>query len=300
MPGFSGGLCRLAFVTLILLPSAVAGESAKTPANSDLAPPETVVVTGHRPPAQTLDKIIWNYVYAHGKESPKLHQLTRWVAPVCPEVRNLPPGYDAFISKRIKAIAASVGAPTKEPCKLNVEIIFTAQPQTIMDRVAESEPILLGYHFVHDKQAAAKVTAPIQAWYVTATSNGMETYIDDPYHGTPGGGAGSRLGEGLQSVFSHILILADTDKIAGYPVGPVADYIAMLALSKAEAPDDCAELPSILDLMSPDCPDSQKPKSLTVGDEAYLEGLYAMDPKKFGNLQRSNVAEHMKQSFQGQ
>jgi hypothetical protein len=216
---------------------------------------------------------------------------------VCPEVKNLPAGFSAFISARIKAIAKSVGAPTKEACKPNIEIIFTAQPQIVMDRVAKDAPILLGYHFVHSTVAAAKVTRPIQAWYITATGNAMETYIDDPYHGTPGGAAGSRLSHGLRSVFSHILVLADTDKVAGYPVGPVADYIAMLVLSQAQAQDDCAELPSILDLMSPNCAGPDKPQSLTIADKAYLEGLYSMNSTLIGSLQKSSVIEHMVQSL---
>jgi hypothetical protein len=232
--------------------------------------------------------------------SSKIDQLTRWIDPVCPVVRNPPPGFDQFISARIKAIAASVGAPSKEPCRPNIEIIFTAQPQTVMDGVAEHDPILLGYHFVHGKRDAAKVTQPIQAWYVTATTNGMQTYTDDPYHGTPGGAAGSRLSHGLQSVFSHILILANTDKIAGYPVGPIADYIAMLALSQAKAEDNCTEFSSIMDLMSSDCADADKPASLTFADKAYLEGLYAMKPTLIGSLQRSSISEHMVRSLNGQ
>jgi hypothetical protein len=212
-------------------------------------------------------------------------------------VRNIPAGYAAFITKRIKAIAESVGAPTREPCKFNIEIIFTAEPQAILDKVAEADPRLLGYHFIHDTKRAATVTAPIQAWYVTSTSNSLETYIDDPYRGAPGGSAGSRFSHGLYSVFNHILIIANTDKVAGYPIGPIADYIAMLALAQAKGTDNCAEMSSILDYLSPDC--AEKPESLTVADKTFLEGLYAMDKAEIGSLQKSTISEHMQQDLGG-
>jgi hypothetical protein len=271
-------------------------QDAKQHAANDAAPPETVIVTGKRPGAETLHDIVPNFVDAHGKPSPKIGQLTRWVTPVCPEVRNLPAGFGNFITARIKAIAASVGAPTRESCKLNIEIIFTSDPQAIASKIAEKDPRLLGYHFVHDTVRAATVTEPIQAWYVTSSSNALETYIDDPYHGTPSGAPG-RFSHGLYSVFNHVLVLVNTDKVAGYPIGPVADYIAMLSLSQARTPDNCAELASILDYLSPNCP--EKPESLTVADKAYLEGLYSMDKYEIGSLQKSNISEHMEQSMGG-
>ena len=236
---------------------------------------------------------MWNFVYAHAKLAPKIDQLSLWTLPVCPEVQNVPPAYAAFITARIKAVAKSVGAPVKELCRTDIEIIFTSDPQAFIDDVAKKNPKMLGYHYVHDTKAIATVTKPVQAWYVTATSNRVETYLDDPYHSAPAGTPGSRLSHGELSVFDGILILADANRMAGYPVGQIADYLAMLSLSEAEAPDDCVELSSILDLMSPDCPASPKPESLTAADKKYLEGLYAMDPDEIGSLQKSAIANHM-------
>lgn len=73
----------------------------------------------------------------------------------------------------------------------------------------------------------------------------------------------------------------------------------MLALSQSRAEDDCSQLPSILDLLSANCADADKPASLTVADKAYLEGLYAMNLVQIGSLQRSNISEHMIRLFGG-
>lgn len=292
------GVVALLFA-VALVTAAPAQDAKKLPELTDLAPPETVVVTGHRPAPETVHDVVWKYIYARAGYGPKIDQLTRWIDPVCPEVRNLPPGYGIFIVARIKAIAASVGAPVRARCRPNIEIIFTVEPQAVMDGVAAKNPMLLGYHFVHDTEEAAKVTRPVQAWYVTATTNGVETFIDDPYRGTPGGAAGSRLSHGQKSIFAHVLILANTDILAGHPIGPVADYLAVLSLSQSRADDDCSRLPSILDLLSPGCAEADRPTSFTIADKTYLEGLYGMDLVQIGSLQRSNISEYMIRSLGG-
>ena len=288
---FAAGVAALAF---LVIPVVSAAQSAK-PAAAVTAPSstETVIVTGRRPSREEREKVVWNFVYAHAKLAPKIDQLSLWTAPVCPEVQNLPAAYASFITKRIVEVAKSIGAPVRDDCRKNIEIVFTSNPQAFMDGIAEKAPQLLGYHYVHQTKDLAKVTKPIQAWYVTATSNRIETYVDNPYRAAPAGTPGSRLSHGQLSVFDQILILADTNKVAGYPVGEIADYLTMLSLSEAETPDDCVELPSILDLISTACQGAQKPQSMTAADKAYLTGLYAMDADEIGSLQKSAIANHM-------
>ena len=300
-------ISRVLFVGIALLAAAAAASSshaqsanssqpqnakpAAAPANA--GPPETVIVTGQRPTREQREKIVWDFVYAHAKLTPKIDQLARWVKPVCPSVQNLPPAYAKFITDRIKAVAKSAGSPVKEPCKTDIEIVFTGDPQAFMNNVAAKDPALLGWHYVHQTEDVATVTKPIQAWYVTDTSDRVETYRDDPYHPAVPGETGSRISRAHFSVFDTILIVADAKKVAGYPVGQVADYMAMLSLSEAEAPGDCHALSSVLDLLSADCTTPDRPQALTAGDKAYLEGLYAMDLNEIGSLQRSAVANSM-------
>ena len=291
---------RVLAVTVALFGIAAAtnssqAQNAKPSAPAPSAgPPETVIVTGQRPTREQRDKIVRDFVYAHAKLTPKIDQLARWVKPVCPQVENLPTAYAKFITDRIKAVAKSAGAPVNEPCKTDIEIVFTSDPQAFMNGVAEKDPALLGWHYVHQTGEVVTVTKPIQAWYVTDTSNRVETYRDDPYHGAVPGETGSRISREHFSVFDTILIVADSKKVSGYPVGQMADYFAMLSLSEAEAPDDCRALSSVLDLLSADC--VEKPDALTAPDKAYLEGLYAMDMEEIGSLQRSSVANSMLRS----
>ncbi|TWB70781.1 hypothetical protein FBZ87_107165 [Nitrospirillum amazonense] len=260
---------------------------------------ETVVVTGMRLKTERLQEIIGDFVRDHGKRAPYSDQIARWDRAVCPQVQNVPADISAFITTRIRAIAQAVGAPTsRASCKTNVDIFFTDQPQRLMDAVADKYPRLLGYHFVHQAKALSQVTRPIQAWYVTSTSNGILTAIDDPYQMSLGGGLGSRLSTGgLRPVLTHVLMVVNTDRILGLKLGAVADYLGVLALAQPKVLGQCGDLPSILDLFAANCADDQKTATLSAADKAYLEGLYSMDPWETGVLQRSSISLHMRQSF---
>ena len=212
---------------------------------------------------------------------------------------GLPRGLNAFISARIRAVAATVGAPQDESpaCKSNVQILFTLEPQQVLDAVAKQDSLLLGFHYAQQEKRLATVSRPIQGWYVTSTRNyrGQEA-IDNPmplgtqqgssgappgyFPGSkvPPGEPGSRLTNLRSSQIVLALIVVDAKKIAGMAVGPLADYIAMLALSQAKSPDTCSQLPSIVDLMASDrLRQAEKVAQITAGDLAFLRALYSIN-----------------------
>ena len=79
--------------------------------------------------------------------------------------------------------------------------------------------------------------------------------VDPAYGGRvcPSGIAGSYFTKGLTSEFLHVLVIVDTRKVAGDSLRSIADYIAMLALTRMGSLDGCSELPSIIDLLSSGC-----------------------------------------------
>jgi hypothetical protein len=242
---------------------------------------------------------------------------------VRPEIANI-------LTKRVKEVAAQVGAPVnaKEPCPPNIEIIFTGTPQALLDDIRIMHPVLLGYH---DNSAQAErlatVSRPIQSWYMTATLDqrgrpqidgvrkggvSMTLQLPPAGFGGPATGAsdtielsmpgaivanvtGNRLGDGLSSALSNIVIVADTTKLLNRYAGSLADYIAMLALSQIQPPDDCQDLPSILNLLVPDC--KRASDALTSGDFAYLRGLYKMTPTASLQGQRNEVRYQMEHAL---
>jgi hypothetical protein len=253
-------------------------------------------------------------------------KMARWKDGICPIVVGLPPQAAELLVKKIRALAAEVGAPVnpKDPCPGNIEVIFTAQPQALLDNVRIMHPVLLGY-YDNSAQAdkLATSTRPIQSWYSTSTvdmrgqalvdgggkKGGVHLRIALPPagYGGPATGpefvelnmpdatvtkvTGNRLNDGVSSALNNVMIVADTGKLLGRDAGSVGDYIAMLALSQIQPPDACQALPSILNLLAPGCSGD----TLTSADTAYLRGLYKITTTTTLAGQRREIQYQMNQ-----
>ena len=220
---------------------------------------------------------------------------------------------------------------TEADCAPNIDIIFTTTPQALLDTVNKNNQHYLGYFSsVAQKNALATVTKPIQAWYATESTdikgrrfldtgrsiaggtsvqnfNGLVGQVgrvdqagDNP--ATSAGSAltdmapffystGNHINDGIHTGFNHILIVIDSTKLAGQDIVPLADYIAMLALSQVAAPNACQELPSIVNRMASGC--EHTPASLTAFDLAYLQALYHMSADRSLMAQRSEIGDLM-------
>jgi hypothetical protein len=261
-----------------------------------------VTVTAPKPPEsqQLAGQSVPNFIKNHGKPAVLSGQLGRWVAEICPLTEGLTPAFNSFVSARVKAIAASVGAPHQwaAQCRPNVAIYFTADPQAMLDEVAKHAPQLLGFHYPHQVKRLATVNRPIQAWYVTAMRgiSGEDT-IDDIWGSLPPGRLGSRLTLGRSSLIVFVLVVADTRKLSSYSVGSISDYIALLTLSRPASLDGCGQLPSIIDLMSPVCGSDSTSTAMTAGDTAYLRALYSLNMEQSLSLQRMDIQDKMMREF---
>jgi hypothetical protein len=299
-----------------------AGGLAPSPAHASV---ETVIVTGHKP-APDIDTVVSHFVESHAAPNRKTGQYMRDdLGPVCPVTTGLPPPFDRFVTARVVAVAASVGAKTGSgaKCKPNVEILFTNQPAALVKALAEeTRGGILGMHYAHERYSLLEVTHPIQGWYLTTTryddystdsamsfdfdGNAKDSYdrapvLDSAYFRAPEQMVlNSHIPMRRISSIAHVLIVADINKVGGHEIGPVSDYIAMLALSQPRSLDDCNELPSILDLMSAECGARAKPQALTSSDIAYLKALYAADLGATTiSVQKNTIDNAMKDNLDG-
>jgi hypothetical protein len=262
-----------------------------------------------------------DFVSSHSAPTRMLGQLARWADPICPVTIGLSPGVDAFVSGRIAEIATEVGGPnSKRPgCKPNLEVLFTSDPQALVDKVARKQGEILGYHEASEARAISRVRHPIQAWYLTGVENdkgqrsvdvsenkmASELAVTQMNGGlqameqlsrSPPGCPGSHFTQCRSGLFVNVLIVADAKALDGRPIGPIADYIGLLALSQSASLDGCDTLPSILDLLSSGCGSRGKPDQLTDADTAYLKALYRTNLDTNLSVEKNQIADNMARS----
>lgn len=284
---------------------------------------ESVTVTGTRSRA-VMDQYIQNFA----APTRLAGKLARWHDGVCPQVVGIKPDYAGFIARRIREVAAQVGAPLgADGCRTNIQVVFTTTPQALIDNVYAHQPEYLGYaNDATARRRLATVTRPLEAWYSTATRDlhgqvevdGRKTmgttmtWPPPPPSGGPAIGSpitleipngritqvtGGRLGDGLKSELAHVVILAEPARLGDFQIGALADYIAMLSLTQLASLDVCQPLPSIVNLLVQDC--AARPAALTDTDTAYLKGLYAMGADRSARTQADQIGYFMQQHLEG-
>ena len=292
-------MIRIVGVCAALL--AAAGAAAAQP-----APPPP------RAPTQpeAIAQFVGNFVtptHATGK-------MARWETGICPLTAGQQPAVTKFVTERVKQVAALVGAPVNSApdCKPNIEIVFSRIPQDLLDNIRDHQRDYLGYaESSADVLKLSTVTRPIQAWYTTQTvdqrgrgridsarSSSARASTETLGDATFVRATGSLITEGVRSTFYHVIIVADDTRLTGYEAGPMADYIAMLALTQMNSLDICQPLFSIETMMAKGC--ETKNGKLTDNDIAYLRGVYRMSPdRKLLSSQKNDIVDVMNQALNG-
>ena len=290
---------RIRFRSALVCAAWLTGTAAMAQASPPSAP-QTVALTTAPGDAETQ---AYRFVQSYAATTAKIDQIARWDSPICVQVVGLVPDKAAEVKARIEDVAKALEVSALPAgCTPNIEIMFTAQPQRLLDGIAERQEVFLGYHH-RDTKTAKTVTYPIQAWYVTETVGGAgpnagamfsfnagnldqglpvqsaDRVIDDPDHWTPTGCGDNHFTACLKSVFGNVLVVVDMGRMDNANAGLVSDYVSMLALSQPRALDRCNVLPSVTDLFVGACPGRGAPDGLTPADAAYLTSLYAADPE---------------------
>jgi hypothetical protein len=300
---FASILAAIIIALLLRTPAVAQSPASESPAI------ENVIVTA---PELRPEKALDNFIIAHSTPTALLGKIARWKTGICPVTLGLSDRLNRYITERIVRVAMTVGAPldTNEPCKPNVTVLVTDRPQQLLDTIRTRHGALLGYHYMWQARDLATMRLPIQAWYATATEDfwGMlqadetDLAIGRVARKIPGlypvtHASGFHGMDGLKSEFVVATIVVDKKKIAGRQIGPLSDYIAMLALSQAKSYDACQDVPSITNLMAEGCGADMKPQALTDIDVAYLRGLYKAGAGFTYVGERGAIAYEMKKAL---
>jgi hypothetical protein len=300
------------------LPSIASDANASTTSPA----PEVTVTTPIPPAAQelsgdSLSQFIAHHATVRYVTTNTARNLARWRGgkqSICPLTVGLSPADDAYVTARLRALAAYVGAPVEpDPhCKANVQIVFTSNPREKMDDVVQWATGAFGIRYSGGQRdlIAYRSDHAIQGFYITTRGGasvlntdvalvGLDVQpvwpqVEEKYlgHGRRlgtrlGGSSGSGIGIGM------VILVVDTTRAAGYTVATLADALAMLTLSLAQSPDHCDPLPSILDLMSSSCGTREQPAAMTAGDLAFLKALYYLNTGLGPSLSRAAIQDNM-------
>jgi hypothetical protein len=297
------------------------------PNASPSAAPEIpeVTVTAPRPPtdAELAGDSLYQFIVHHATDqyvdTGTSRNLARWRGgrqSICPKTVGLDPEYNAFVTARLRALAAYVGAPVQSDpqCKDNVRIVFRAKPEEYMNNVVKWAKFYFrrGSEFAQMRPLIAFTgDHAIQGWYMTTSGGPMALSFDvtnlrlnllpiwpriTPHYADQDP-AGSRAGGGGGSGIGVVILLIDTTKVVGYTMGTIADYLAMLTLSVVQSPDYCEPLPSILDIFSSSCGARERPTVVTAGDLAFLKALYYLNTGLGPGLSRDAIEDNMMRQF---
>jgi len=272
--------------------------------------------TGQELGGDSLRQFIMHHATVLYVSTGTTRNLARWRGgkqSICPLTIGLRPADNSLVTARVRALAAYVGAPVQpDPrCASNVRMIFTSASRERMDDVINWATDAFGTRYSGGMKdlIAYKGDHAIQGFYLTTRGGaivlntdvalvGLDVLpiwpqISQKYLGTDrlGGGSGSGIGIGV------VILVVDTTKIAGYSLGTIADYLAMVTLSVVQSPDHCDPLPSILDLMSPSCGTREKPTAMTAGDLAFLKALYYLNTGLGPSLSRDMIQDNMTRQF---
>jgi len=310
------------------MPAAAAAPSAPNMNAGSLADIPDVTVTAPRPPAEqelsgdSLTQFVAHHATTHYVYTGTARNLARWRGgkqSICPLTVGLSPGFNAYVTARLRALAAYVGAPVQSDpqCKANVQILFTDKPQEKMDDVIKWATAYFRNRYSGGMRdlIAYRSDHAIQGWYMTTSGGGIVLNSDVSLvglsvlpvwpqitlHDLGSGTVGTRLGggSGSGSGIGIVILIVDTTKVAGATIGTISDYLAMLTLSVAQSPDHCDPLPSILDLMSSSCGAREMPKAITAGDLAFLKALYYRNTGLRSSMSRNEIQANMIQQFKG-
>lgn len=298
---FSALACALA---LGLSGAAFAQETPAAAPAASPAPVEEVVVTAQRTEDAVRAFVADLSVSVRGSD-----QLARWDRKICPGVSGLKPQYARPVLDRIAQRAFEVGLDVDEPgCKANILILVTPNADEVTKKIVDSNRDVLGWHAQRGQVSQGRdglrefiaSDAPVRWWHVAGVASNDGVRAGDSHTGDAAAvriDGGSRIHRATRVDFGGAFIVVDANRIAGLPLGALADYLSMVGLAQLTPETDTSAFPSILNIFNGVAGGPPADVRLTAWDMSYLRGLYTTKRDLTADSQRGDIVNTMVRSL---
>lgn len=277
---------RRALATILVLPAAAAA-AAQPPEATIEAPAETieptVIVTGRRHAAPAEVAAYVDTVLA----APSHDRVARWADRLCLSIAGLDDARRDFFAGEIAAVAARLNLEVAQRhCDPSAHIIFTAEPDLLLARLERDRPAFFGAIPRTAQRPLRESRAPVR-WLSAGALRGGQGQLPLGFAVAPVMGqverpmpsfrsTPSRLETGTRMDLQAMIVIVDTNALAGISNRGLADYLSMVVLGNVRPDHGAVALPSVLNLMTADGRASDRASSeLSHWDQAYLDALYA-------------------------
>lgn len=295
-------------LALTLAASSVSVAQTPAPDAQSAAADNEVVIVGQR-----TEDVVRAFVAEIAVPVRGANQLARWDRRICPGLSGIKGRYARPVLDRIAQHAYAIGLDVGEPgCKANVLILVTATPDVVTKKMVEDNPDVLGWHAQRGQmtqgrdglRAFMESDAPVRWWHVSNTSNNDgvsvvgDTLTGDAQAVTVDGA--SRIHRPTRLDFGGVFIVVDSNRIAGLPLGALADYLSMVALAQIDPETDTTAFPTILNIFNGLVGGTPANATLTDWDVSYLRGLYKVQRDRTAESQQRDIVSTMTQTLSPQ
>jgi hypothetical protein len=248
---------------------------------------------------RSLDSYL--YKVTHGSVAIDDDPLVQWTTPICPLVTGLPHDLGQGLFDDFTQVIDSLDRPRgREGCKPNFIIIVMSRPEERLRDWWHHHPAAFSYtesgtdKFLHS-------TGAVRVWYNKgnvdfdgAGAMDGDMVLGAIFRGVPsfqshGNGLNPRASYFVVPKLQNVIVVVDLEKIVGFAIAPLAEYIAMAGLTKVDLDVSYGQMPTILRLFSAD--EKDRPVALSSWDRSFLKAVYATD--QFSRMQRVAVVDHM-------
>lgn len=214
-------------------------------------------------------------------------QIARWDQRVCTRVFGLEAQHAAYVKARIDSIATDLklGAAKSPKCTPDVLVLFALDADEVAADIVSHYPDLIGEVSRGAVNRRTKevylVPRPVR-WF------GQDVVKAE---GLP---IATRLRMNSHQTINKIVLLIDLNKLDGISWGQLADFLAVVSMSRPELEHVYTDGETILSLFTARDQHKPLPIGITPLDRSFLINLYRTEARRSPDNQQQDIRRHVK------